>query len=175
MNSVLVKRIPSEDRKNPLYDRQRKGRVDKRNDSVCTRFGLFCHNDVVGRFTSSAIFGSLVRRNWLLLRMEKSESPSLIRDGEVIRCKSENHVPSAAISKEPRLPDVFSQASGDRLEIPGASASGREKFFNPMFQARRTQARLRETTSRTRFQSGSTFQRRPVWCTSPTHTMSWLE
>ena len=54
----------------------------------------------------------------------KRESPSLIRDGEVIRCKSENHVPSAPISNAPRLPDVFSQASGDRLEIPGASASG---------------------------------------------------
>ena len=30
----------------------------------------------------------------------KGESPSLIKDGRVIRCKSENHLPIAAVSKE---------------------------------------------------------------------------
>ena len=48
----------------------------------------------------------------------------LIRDGQVIRCKSEKHVPIGAVSKEPRIPDGPSKASGDRLQIPGARSSG---------------------------------------------------
>ena len=32
---------------------------------------VFCHNDDVGRFTSSAFFGFILRRNELLLRMDK--------------------------------------------------------------------------------------------------------
>ena len=39
---------------------------------------------------------------------------------ENIRCKSDNHVPIVAVSEEPRIPNVPSKPSGDRLRIPGA-------------------------------------------------------
>ena len=44
------------------YDRQQEGRVDGRSDSVCQRFGRFCHNDAVGRFFSTAFSGFIVRK-----------------------------------------------------------------------------------------------------------------
>ena len=56
--------------------------------------------------------------------MEKRVSPSSIKDGKVIRCKSENHVPLVAVSEELRIPDVLSKAAGDRLHIAGASGPG---------------------------------------------------
>ena len=61
----------------------------------------------------------------------------------MIWCKSQNHAQIATVSKEPRTPDDPSKASGDRLQIPAHQDAGREKFFNPMSQARRTQARHR--------------------------------
>ena len=39
------------------HDRQRTGRVDGRSDSLRQRFGRFCEDDAVGRFTCSAISG----------------------------------------------------------------------------------------------------------------------
>ena len=75
------------------------------------RFDFFRHNDTVGRFTSSAIFGFIVRRKGLLQRVE--EYPSKIQDRKVTRCKSENHVPIVALAKQTRIPDDPSQASGD--------------------------------------------------------------
>ena len=54
----------------------------------------------------------------------KRESPSLIRGGKLIRCKSENHVPIVAVSKGLRIPDDPSKALGDRLQIPGVRSSG---------------------------------------------------
>ena len=87
-------------------------------------FGRLCHNDLVGRCTSSAILEFITRRNGILLRMEEGRVLFLIEDGQVTRCKSENHVPIVAVSKEPRVPNDPSQASGDRLQIPNASESG---------------------------------------------------
>ena len=54
----------------------------------------------------------------------KRESPLLINYGQIIRCKSENHLSVVALSEEPRTPDVPSKASGDRLRIPGARSPG---------------------------------------------------
>ena len=45
---------------------------------------------------------------------KKTESPSLIEDGKLIRCKSGKHVPIVAGSKEPRKPDDPSKGSRDR-------------------------------------------------------------
>ena len=45
------------------HSRERKGRVDGRGDNVRLRFGRLCQCDAVGRFTSSAISGFIVRRN----------------------------------------------------------------------------------------------------------------
>ena len=57
--------------------------------------------------------------------MEKEESLLLQENMErVTRYLSENHVPIVAVSKEVRSPDVSAKASGDRLQIPGAQASG---------------------------------------------------
>ena len=124
MNSLLVKKIPSEDQRiRGNYDRQRKGRVDGRNDSVCERFG--CHSDALARFTSSAHFGVLVRRNALRLRLEKGKV-SIVDElwNTDKRYKSENHVPIVAVCNERRIPDNFAKASGDRWQIPCARSSG---------------------------------------------------
>ena len=51
------------------------------------------------------------------------ESPSLIKDGTMIRCKSVNHLPIVAIAIEPRKPDDPLKASEDRLQTPGARSS----------------------------------------------------
>ena len=56
--------------------------------------------------------------------MEKEWSPSLFQDGEVVRCKSENHVPNVAVCKEPRVPDVSSKVSADPLHFRGVQAHG---------------------------------------------------
>ena len=48
-----------------------KSSFDGRSDSLRQRFGRFCHFDAVGRFTSSAIFGFIMRRNELLLRIKR--------------------------------------------------------------------------------------------------------
>ena len=70
------------------HDCQRKGRVYRSNNNLRQRFECLSDNDAVGRFNSSAIFGFTVRRNGLPPRMEKGESPSLVKDGNVTRCKS---------------------------------------------------------------------------------------
>ena len=67
MSSLLVKKTPLQSI-----------RVDGRRDSVCQRFGRVRHNNAVGRFSSYAILRFTVRR----------ESPSLARDGKVMRCRS---------------------------------------------------------------------------------------
>ena len=56
--------------------------------------------------------------------LSKGEFPFLMKDIKVIRCKSENHLPIMAVSKEPRVPDVPSKASGGRLHFPGVQAEG---------------------------------------------------
>ena len=56
--------------------------------------------------------------------MKKGESRSLTKSGKVIRCKSENHVPIVAVSKETRILDDPSKASADRLQTPGARLPG---------------------------------------------------
>ena len=55
-----------------------------------------------------------------------------ILDGNVIWCKSENHVPLVAVSKGLRTRDFPWKALGDRLQIPGVQApeSGRTRFQN---------------------------------------------
>ena len=53
------------------YDRQRNGRIDGGSNSVHQRSGCFCHHDVVGRFTNSAISGFMMRRSGPLFRMEQ--------------------------------------------------------------------------------------------------------
>ena len=65
-------------------------------------------------------------KKWrVLLRMEKKgDSPSLIKDGHVLRWKSENHVCIVAVSGDLRKFDVPLKASGDRLGIPPAEFSG---------------------------------------------------
>ena len=55
----------------------------------------------------------------------KGECPSLVKNGRIIRCKLENHVPIVAVSEEPCVsPRPQSKHPGDRLPIPGAKALG---------------------------------------------------
>ena len=55
---------------------------------------------------------------------KREESASFIENGKVIRCKSENRAPTVAVSKELRILDDPSKASGDRLQTPGARSPG---------------------------------------------------
>ena len=77
------------------HDRQRKGRVDGRSDSVCERCGRLCHND--------AVEDSPEVLSLSLLCVEKN-----------IRCKSGNCVPIVTVSTEVRTLDVSTKVSGDR-------------------------------------------------------------
>ena len=43
---------------------------------------------------------------------------------KVTRRKSDNQVPIVAVSSEPRVPDDFSKASGERLYFPDVQALG---------------------------------------------------
>ena len=85
--------------------------------------GVFCHMDTAGRFTAVPSLGLLCEEMSYSYEW-KGESPSLVRDGKMVRCKSENHVPIVAVSKEPRKHDDPSKSSGDRLQISGARLSG---------------------------------------------------
>ena len=122
MNVLLWKKKP-ENQKNPPSSRLStvRGRVDGRGDSVRQRFGRFVYDDAVERFTSSAFIWFIMRRKWATLT-NGNELPSSVKDGTVIRCKSENHVPLVAVSQEPRIFDLATKASGDRLQIPGVRA-----------------------------------------------------
>ena len=115
-----MKKIPTED-----CDRQRKGRVDARSDSLRQRFGRCCHNDALGRFTSSATSGFIMRRNGRnSFEFEKGRVSIIAERWTMIRCKSENHVPIVAVSEEPRVLHDPSPASCDRLLFPGVQVSG---------------------------------------------------
>ena len=56
---------------------------------------------------------------------KKEESLSLIKDEQVRRCKSENRVPTVAVSEEPRIPFDPSKAVCDRLHFSGVQAPGK--------------------------------------------------
>ena len=62
---------------------------------------------------------------------KKEESPSLIKDEHVRRCKSENRVPIVAVSEESRKPDDPSMAVCDRLHFPGVQAPGNRSHKVP--------------------------------------------
>ena len=70
------------------------------------------------------------------------------------------------------------------LQVPDHQETGREKFFNPMSQARKKQSRHRETdcishvsrhreTSWIKFQSGFNLSRLASLVILPTHAMLW--
>ena len=87
-----------------------KGRVRGISHSVRQRFGVFFfHDDAVGRFTGSAISGLYCAK------MERLEG-----------AKSENHVPvvTRQFLKNIVYPMTLRWPSGDRMQIPGAQASG---------------------------------------------------
>ena len=82
-------------------------------------------------------------------------------------CKSEDHERIVAVSKSLVCPMTFRRrrATDCKLQVPDHQQTGREKFVNPVLQARRTQARCRATdcishvsrhreTVALRFQSG---------------------
>ena len=80
--------------------------------------------------------------------MERRASPSLMKDGNVIRCKPENLVPIVAVSKKNlENPMTFRRrwATDCNLQLPDHQKTGREKFFNPVSEARRTKVRHRAT------------------------------
>ena len=78
--------------------------------------------------------------------MEKGKSlHPWLKMEKVTRCKSENHVPIAAVSKEPRILDDPTKATDCESQVLEHQQIGREKFLDPMSQARRTQARRRAT------------------------------
>ena len=54
------------------------------------------------------------------------ESPSLIKDGTMIRCNSVNHLPIVAIAIEPRKPDDLL-----KLQTPSARSSGGGSYKVP--------------------------------------------
>ena len=62
-------------------------------------------------------------------------------------CKSVNHVPLVAVSKELGVLDVPRRRwwSDCESQVPEHQETGREKFLNPMSEARRIQARHRVT------------------------------
>ena len=141
MHLLLVKKISASDRDNPPSPRlPMKSSFDGRSDSLRQRFGRFCHFDAVGRFTSSAIFGFIMRRNELLLRIKKGASPSLVKDG---RCMSENHVPIVAVSKEPKYTRCPFEGVGRPIANPRCPYTGR-----PVAESSRM---------------SSTFRKRPLW------------
>ena len=49
------------------------GKVESTEEATVhvNNLDVFCHNDAVGRFTSSAIFGKSMRRNEEILRIER--------------------------------------------------------------------------------------------------------
>ena len=110
--------------------------------SVHIRSRCHFHKDVVGRFTGSTISGFIMRRR--VLRMEKGNYPSLIEDGIVMRSMSENHV---QFQKNPENPMTLRsrRTTVCTLQVPAHHKTGREKFFNPMSKAWRTQGRHRAT------------------------------
>ena len=72
----------------------------------------------------------------------RREFPSLVQDGKVTRCKSENRVPIVVVSNEAVFPMTVGRrrATGCKFQVPDRQETGREKLFNPMSQARRVQA-----------------------------------
>ena len=111
---------------------------------------------------------------------EEEESPLLIKYGQIKRCKSENHVPIEASFQELRMSDDPSRtrrATDFNFQVPDHQEIGREKFFNPMSQSRRTQARHRPMalprcpgTGRIEILSGFNLSRK---ASLANHTMSW--
>ena len=115
----------------------------------------------------------------------EGESPSLIEDGKVIRCKSENHMPTVAVQRTSYTYD-HSKGSCDRLQIPGAisAGAGPETVNNPMSFTQKIQARYRATdcvsqvsshpeTGGARFQYGFNLSKTASLVNPTTHTMSW--
>ena len=72
MNSLLVKKVPSLRPKEPTAITTANGKEESAEEATVyvDRFGRFCHNDVVVRFTSSATSECFMRRNGILIRME---------------------------------------------------------------------------------------------------------
>ena len=64
---------------------------------------------VVGNSTRSFIVGTIVRTYGLFPRLARRKPSSLIQDGKFIRCKSENHVPTVALSKSVAFLDLMRQ------------------------------------------------------------------
>ena len=56
---------------------------------------------------------------------EKRESPSLVKDGKVFRCSSENHVPDIAVSEQLCVSSVPVQASCRPIAFPRCQGTGR--------------------------------------------------
>ena len=103
MISHLGKKIPSENQKEPAVITTASGEAESMEEaaSVRWRFGPLRQNDAVGRFTNSSISGFVLRRSRLLVWMEGTESLHRCEKMEqVIRCKSENYVPTVQVSKE---------------------------------------------------------------------------
>ena len=62
---------------------------------------------------------------------ERRASPSLIEDGKITSCKSENDVPIEATYEELCVSGVGIQASGDRLTTPGFQTAGHQSRIVP--------------------------------------------
>ena len=98
------------------YDRQQEGRVD----DLAFLVTIMLLED------SSAVLslGFSCQEMGYSYAWKRRVSPFLMKDGKVIRCKSENRVSIVACCQETRKPDDTSTTSGDRLQIPGARSSG---------------------------------------------------
>ena len=123
MSSVLLKKLPSEDQKNPPSSRSPAGKAESMEEATV-------YVDDLDVFVRLMLREDFHRQYYLWVSLceymgyscEWKESPSSRKDGKVVRCKSENHVPTVAGSEEPRILDFPAEASGDRLHSPGVQA-----------------------------------------------------
>ena len=128
-------KIPSEDRKNPPSSRQRKGRVDGRRECTLT----------MSMSMSQRCCWNIHRHHLWVYFAEKWETPtsgkkgeSLIEDGQVSRCKSENHVQKHKNSVCP-MTLRWRRAADCTLQVPPHQVAKSSSIRCP--KARRTQGR----------------------------------
>ena len=90
---------------------------------------------------------------------KQGESPSLIKDGKVMRCKPENLVPLVVKNLVYTMTLRRRRATDCKFQVPDHQQIGWEKFLNLVSQARRTQVSMHRETGRTVFQSGFNFSK----------------
>ena len=168
-----------------------KGRVDGRSDSVHERFGLFFVTMSCWKIHRQCFWVSDAQK-WATLTKEQGRV-SIVDS----RCKSDQvqvwELCANCGSFKKSLVNPMNvrrrRATDCIFQVPAHQESGREKFFNPVDQARRTQARHGATdcisqvsrqreTGRIKFQSGFNLSQKASLVNPPTQcrggTTLWL-